>query len=71
MNKIIKCTKNNFKSQKQHTIIVNIDKMVDEAQEWMLDNVSVYDYPIGGIDLNLFRKEIAEHYIENIKHFYK
>ena len=71
MDKIIQYTKNNFKPSKQHTNIIDINKMVDDAQEWMLDIVFAYDYPKGGIDLDMFRKEMAEHYTENIERFYE
>ncbi len=33
MDKLIQYTKNHFKPSKQYTHVIDIDKMVDEAQE--------------------------------------
>lgn len=71
MDKLIQYTKNHFKPSKQYTPVINIDKMVDEAQEWVLNIVSVNNWPSGGFDLNLFRKEMANWYMSNLEYFYK
>lgn len=70
MDKLIQYTKNHFKPSKQHTPIIDVDKMVDEAQEWMLSIISVNNFPSGGIDLELFRKEMADYYLDNLEYFY-
>ena len=71
MDKLIQYTKNHFKPYKQYTPIIDIDKMVDEAQEWVLNIVSVNNWPSGGFDLNLFRKEMANWFLDNLEYFYK
>lgn len=71
MDKLIQYTKNHFKPSKQYTHVIDIDKMVDEAQEWVLNIVSVNNWPSGGFDLNLFRKEMANWYMSNLEYFYK
>jgi len=71
MDKLIQYTKNYFKPSKQYTSVINIDKMVDEAQEWVLNIISVNNWPSGGFDLNLFRKEMANWFSDNLEYFYK
>ena len=71
MDKLIQYTKNHFKPSKQYSPIINIDKMVDEAEEWVLNMVSVNNWPSGGLDLNLFRKEMASWFSDNLEYFYK
>lgn len=63
MKKLIQYTKMYFKPSRQYGHIHNIDKMVDEAQEWMLINMSIDDFPSEGINLELFRKEMANWYM--------
>lgn len=63
MEKLIQYTKRYFKPSRQYGCIHNIDKMVDEAQEWMLINISIDDFPSEGINLELFRKEMTSWYM--------
>lgn len=63
MEKLIQYTKRYFKPSRQYGYIHNIDKMVDEAQEWMLINISIDDFPSEGINLELFRKEMTSWYM--------
>ena len=65
MDKLIRYTKLNFIPSKQHGSVFNVDKMVDEAQEWMMGMISHENFPSGGIDLDLFRKEMYEWYLMN------
>ena len=65
MDKLIRYTKLNFTPSKQHGSVINVDKMVDEAQEWMISMVSYENFPSGGINLSLFRKEMREWYLIN------
>ena len=65
MNKLIGYTKLNFTPSKQHGSVINVGKMVDEAQEWMMSMVSYENFPSGGINLSLFRKEMYEWYLMN------
>ena len=65
MDKLIRYTKLNFTPSKQHGSVINVDKMVDEAQEWMISMVSYENFPSGGINLSLFRKEMREWYLMN------
>lgn len=70
MDKLIQYTKTHFKPSKQHTSVINVDKMVDEAVEWMLNMVSINNCPNGKIDIDLFRKEMARWYLNNLGNFY-
>lgn len=72
MEKLIQYTKTHFKPSNQYVPIhnIDIDKMVDEAQEWMLNIVSFNDFPSDGINLDLFRKEMTDWYMLNIGYFY-
>ena len=63
MNELIRYTKLNFTPSKQHGSVINVDKMVDEAQEWMMSMVSFDNFPSGGINLSLFREEMYECYL--------
>lgn len=63
MEKLIQYAKRDFKPSRQYGAIHNIDKMVDEAQEWVLNNVSFDNFPSEGINLDLFRKEMADWYM--------
>lgn len=63
MEKIIQYTKIHFKPSRQYKCVHNIDKMVDEAQGWMLNTVSFDNFPNEGINLDLFREEMANWYI--------
>ena len=63
MEKLIHYTKMHFKPSIQYERVHNIDKMVDEAKEWMLNNVSFHNVPSEGINLDLFRKEMADWYM--------
>lgn len=66
MDKLIRYTKLNFTPSKQHGSVINVDKMVDEAQEWMMSVVSHENFPSGGrINLNVFRNEMREYYLMN------
>lgn len=66
MEKLIRYTKLNFTPSKQHGSIFNVDKMVDESQEWMMDMISHENFPSGGrIDLDAFRNEMREYYLMN------
>jgi hypothetical protein len=60
MEKLIQYTKIHFKPSRQYGYARDIDKMVDEAVEWMLNMVSINNSPNGKIDIDLFRKEMAE-----------
>lgn len=60
MEKLIQYTKIHFKPSRQYGYVRDIDKMVDEAVEWMLNMVSINNSPNGKIDIDLFRKEMAE-----------
>ena len=70
MDKLIQYTKIHFKPSKQHTSIINVDKMVDEAVEWMLNMVSINNCPNDKIDIDLFRKEMTRWYSDNLENFY-
>lgn len=63
MEKLIQYTKRYFKPSRQYGTIHNIDKMVDEAQEWMLNMVSFDNFLSEEINLDLFRKEMANWYM--------
>lgn len=60
MEKLIQYTKIHFKPSRQYGYVHDIDKMVDEAQEWMLNMVSFDNFPSEGLNLELFRKEMAD-----------
>ena len=63
MERLIQYTKMHFKPSMQHECVRDIDRMVDEAQEWLLNNISFDSIPSGGINLELFRKEMTDWYM--------
>ena len=63
MQKLIQYTKRYFKPSIQYGCVRDIGKMVDEAQEWMLNNVSFDNFPSEGINLELFRNKMADWYM--------
>lgn len=66
MERLIRYTKLNFKPSKQFGTSIDINKMVDEAQEWMLDNIDHYTFPCGTINLDMFRKEMYDWFLTNL-----
>ena len=63
MEKLIKYTKLNFKPSKQYMYVKDIDKLVDEAQEWMLEMIDHFNFPSNELDLDLFRKEMTDWFL--------
>lgn len=65
MEDLIDWVKINFTPSRQNGVI-DIDKMVDEAQDWMLMNLDFRRYQNEGLYLDVFRKEMYNWFL-----FYK